>query len=212
MDVDEPGAADGQVRPDHAWEWRLQKLLDSTPLAATALEALHPLADFADFSIDRDMLKYVIEKQERHWRNQGKLSSLKLPADFMRFALAIYAYTLEDPAIYRVINRVMFDPARGVKGAAPGKDLSPALRACAPYIKLLDEALARLPAAFVFSGRVQRGVKWVYPRPEAHNPERYFARGAELTWYEFKSSSQKTEVMSRPQVGRPVTSRSFGCV
>jgi hypothetical protein len=42
------------------------------------------------------------------------------------------------------VNRVMFDPARGMKGAAPGKDLSPGLRACAPYIKLLDEALAQL--------------------------------------------------------------------
>ena len=129
----------------------------------------------------------------------------------MRFALAIYAYTLEDPAIYRVINRVMFDPARRLKGAAPGNDLSPALLACAPYIKLLDEALARLPAAFVFRGRVQRGVKWVYPRPEAHGPERYFAPGTKLTWYEFKSSSQKTEVMSRPQVGRP-SPRSFSCM
>ncbi len=120
----------------------------------------------------------------------------------LRFALAIYAYTLDDPGIYTVINRVMFDPARGVKGAAPGKDLSPRLLACAPYIKLLDEALARLPAAFVFQGRVQRGVKWVYPHPDRHDPLRHFKPGAELTWYEFKSSSQKTEVMSQPQVGR----------
>ena len=68
----------------------------------------------------------------------------------------------------------MFDPARRLKGAAPGKDLSPALLACAPYM------LARLPAAFVFRGRVQSGVKWVYPRPEAHGPERYFAPGMQL--------------------------------
>ena len=121
----------------------------------------------------------------------------------MRFALAIYVYTLDDPMIYSVINRVMFDPARGVKGAAHGNDLSPGLLACAPYIKLLDEALARLPAAFVFRGRVQRGVKWVYPRPDAHDPVRHFAPGAELTWYEFKSSSRKAEVMSQPQVGPP---------
>jgi hypothetical protein len=95
----------------------------------------------------------------------------------------------------------MFDPSRRLKGAAPGADLSPALRACAPYIKLLDEALVQLPAGFVFRGRVQRGVKWVYPRPDTHDPEAYFAPGAVLMWYEFKSSSQKKEVMSRPQVG-----------
>jgi hypothetical protein len=176
--------------------------MDSTPLAATALEALQPLADFADFSIEWDILRTVVQRQEKLWRKQDKLGKLGLALDFMRFALAIYVYTLDDPMIYTVINRVMFDPARRLKGAAPGKDLSPALLACAPYIKLLDEALARLPAAFVFRGRVQRGVKWVYPRPDAHGPERYFAPGTKLTWYEFKSSSRKTEVMSRPQVGR----------
>ena len=198
----ELGEADGQVQPDDAWEYRLKGLMDSTPLAATALEALQPLADLSDFSIEWKLLEYVVQKQERRWRKQDKLGKLGLHSGFMRFALAIYAYTLDDPGIYTVINRVMFDPARGVKGAAPGKDLSPRLLACAPYIKLLDEALARLPAAFVFRGRVQRGVKWVYPRPDAHDPERYFAPGIELTWYEFKSSSQKKEVMSQPQVGR----------
>ena len=202
MEASELGASDGQVRPDDAWEWRLQRLMDSTPLAATALEALQPLADFEDFSIEWKLLETVLQKQERRWRKQDFLGKLELPSGFMRFALAIFGYTLDDPMIYTVINRVMFDPARAVKGAAPGKDLSPALRACAPYIKLLDEALARLPAAFVFRGRVQRGVKWVYPRPDAHDPERYFAPGIELTWYEFKSSSQKKEVMSQPQVGR----------
>ena len=204
MEADELGAADGQVRTDHMWARQLQKLIDSTPLAATALEALRPLAAFADFSIDWDDLKFVVEAQEQDWRDEGKLGRLGLAADFMRFALAIYLYTLEAPAIYRVVNRVMFDPPRRLKKAAPSNELSPALRACAPYIKLLDEALARLPAAFVFRGRGQRGVRWVYPDPEAHDPERYFAPDTKLIWYEFKSSSQKTEVMSRPQVGEPV--------
>jgi hypothetical protein len=202
MEASEPGASDGQVRQDDAWEWRLQRLMDSTPLAATALEALRPLADFADFSIEWDMLKTVLQKQERRWRNQGFLGKLGLPSGFMRFALAIFGYTLDDPMIYSVINRVMFDPARGMKGAAPGKDLSPGLRACAPYIKLLDEALAQLPSAFVFRGRVQRGVKWVYPRPDAHDPALHFALGAVLTWYVFNCSSRKADVMSQPQVGR----------
>ena len=178
--ADQLGAADGQVRPDHAWEIRLQRLMDVTPLAATALKALQPLADFADFSIEWDILRTVVQRQENLWRKQDKLGKLGLALDFMRFALAIYVYTLDDPGIYTVINRVMFDPARGVKGAAPGKDLSPGLRACAPYIKLLDEALARLPAAFVFRGRVQRGVKWVYPDPEAHDPEGHFTMGTKL--------------------------------
>ena len=178
--ADELGAADGQVRTDHMWARQLQKLIRSTPLAATALEALRPLAAFADFSIDWDDLKFVVEAQEQDWRDEGKLGRLGLAADFMRFALAIHVYTLEAPAIYRVINRVMFDPARRLKGAAPGNDLSPALRACAPYIKLLDEALTRLPAAFVFRWCVQPGVKWVHPDPEAHDPEGHVTPGTKL--------------------------------
>ena len=83
----------------------------------------------------------MVRKQERLWSKQDKLGKLGLALDFMRFALAIYVYTLDDPMIYSVINRVMFDPARGVKGAAHGNDLSPGLLACAPYIKLLDEGV-----------------------------------------------------------------------
>ena len=93
MDADELGAADGQVRPDHMWVRRLQRLMGSTPIAATALEALAPLAAFADFSIEWDDLRFVVEEEEKLWRNQGNLSSLTLPSDFMRFALAIYVYS-----------------------------------------------------------------------------------------------------------------------
>ena len=38
MEATELGAAHGQVRPDHAWKIRLQRLMNSTPLAATALD------------------------------------------------------------------------------------------------------------------------------------------------------------------------------
>ncbi len=131
MEANELGAADGQVRPDDAWEWRLKRLMKRTPLAATALQALQPLADFADFSIEWKMLEYVVQKQERRWRKQGFLGKLGLPSGFMRFALAIFGYTLDDPGIYSVVNRVMSDPARGTKGTAPGDDVSPGLRACA---------------------------------------------------------------------------------
>jgi hypothetical protein len=104
MQADDLGAADGQVQPDHVWVRRLQKLIGSTLLAATALEALVPLAGFAEFSIDWEVLRYVVKEQEQLWRDEGKLGKLGLAADFMRFALAIYVYTLEDPAIYRVVQ------------------------------------------------------------------------------------------------------------
>ena len=59
-----------------------------------------------------------------------------------------------------------------------------------------DTALQRLPDRFWFAGRVQRGVKWVYPSPVTHDPERYFTAGARLAWYEFKSTSTDVRMMS----------------
>ena len=41
-------------------------------------------------------------------------------------------------------------------------------------------------------------VKWVYPKPDNHDPERYFQKDATFYWYEFKSSSTNSELMSKP--------------
>jgi hypothetical protein len=112
---------------------------------------------------DIDLLEEIFRGQERDWRRQRKLERLGLPDSFMNFALAIYAYTLEDPGVYTVytaVNRAMYNPARrGVHGFLPGPDLSPELQACLPYIRFLDTALERLPEAFIFRGRVHRGVR-----------------------------------------------------
>ena len=42
-------------------------------------------------------------------------------------------------------------------------------------------------------------VKWVYPGPDNHDPERYFQKDATIYWYEFKSTSRKRELMSQPK-------------
>jgi len=91
-------------------------------------------------------------------------------------ALAIYLYTLHDPGIYAVMNREMFNPDRRTKkeGAA-SSDISAGLRAFLPYIKFLLHALETLPAEYIFKGEVRRGVKWVYPSPDEHNPRAHFA-------------------------------------
>ena len=147
---------DGQVRVDHAWARRLRRAIADAPLSGSLIAAC---ASLASVGIDMDLLDEIFRRQERDWRRQRKLESLGLPDSFMNFALAIYVYTLEEPAVYKVVNRAMYNNARHVHGALPGQDLSPELQACLPYIRFLDTALERLPEAFIFRGRVHRGVR-----------------------------------------------------
>eukprot|EP00300_Choanocystis_sp_HF-7_P016121 c19301_g2_i1.p2 GENE.c19301_g2_i1~~c19301_g2_i1.p2 ORF type:complete len:159 (+),score=24.50 c19301_g2_i1:669-1145(+) len=74
--------------------------------------------------------------------------------------------------------------------AGTNNQLSDGLRACLPYIKFLDTALVQLGEQFQHRGPCYRGVKWVYPNLQNHDPVRHFPRGKEFFWYEFKSSSR----------------------
>ena len=104
MDAASLGAADGQVRPDIAWTRRLRKMLEDTPVAPSLLAACAPLEAHG---VDMEVLREVVEETEHMWRQEGRLERLGLPAAFMQFGLAIYTYTLEDPAVYKVINRAI---------------------------------------------------------------------------------------------------------
>ena len=157
---------DGQVLADHAWARRLRRAIADQPLAGSLIAAC---ASLASVGIDIDLLEEIFRRQERDWRRQSKLEGLGLPDSFMNFALAIYVYTLEDPAVYTVVNRAMYNPARrSVHGVLPGPDLSTELQACLPYIRFLDTALERLPEAFIFRGRVHRGVRSPPRRARTH--------------------------------------------
>ena len=67
-----------------------------------------------------------------------------------------------------------------------------------PVLGICDAALEALPAAYVYEGEVRRGVPWVYPSPFAHEPSQHFRVGQKVMWYEFKSTSTRMEVMTRP--------------
>jgi hypothetical protein len=109
------------------------------------------------------------------------------------FALAIFLYTLENPALYKAINGAL----RAKDRVSSGR-LSDQLRACMPFVKFLCEALANAPAKFVFLGRCHRGVKWAFPSPDAHNPAAFFYPGKEFWWYDFKSTSEEFDTMYKP--------------
>ena len=76
--------------------------------------------------------------------------------------------------------------------------INPRLVACLPFIKYLISACKSLPAEYIYTGKVRRGVKYVYPSLDHHDPEAHFQMGKMLMWFEFKSTSKRQEVMTRP--------------
>ena len=200
MNTSDSGVSDGAVGVDSVWKRKLGKLLAEAPLADSLLEALWPLADLLHGEGMEDLIG-IIEDKSAEWCDliYSPGGGFNLPRTYrLDFAIAIYLYTLAHPSLYSVINKVMFNPARRTPGAAGAAGVSDDLRACMPYIKFLDAALEALPPAYVFRGELRRGVRWVYPSPDNHDPKRHFAVGGTIMWYEFKSTSKKQEVLTRP--------------
>ena len=187
---------EGEIGVDHAWKARLERALKETVCPASLLDALRPLAERFPGEIDAEILKAVVDGQRKLWRNvlYSATGGFDLPPSYkLDWAVAIYVYTLNDPKVFKVINREMFSPERRKSGGG----VSDGLRACLPYIRFLTDALKALPARYVFKGQVRRGVKHAFPSPEDHDPERHFRIGSFLMWYEFKSTSKNPEVMTR---------------
>jgi len=186
--------ADGAVGIDHGWKIRLAKMMKNTPLSPSLLEAVQSLRHLLSDD-DFEVLEAVIQGKCEEWT----LALFRLPASYrLDFAVAIHVYTMEDPALYKIINNAMHNPSRRSAGSAGG--VSSELNACMPFIKYLDTALELLPPEYIVTGiKVRRGVKWVYPSPENHDPEKHFKPSHRIMWYDFKSTSRVLEVMTRPQ-------------
>ena len=192
MEIPDAALSDGSVGIDYSWKRTLTKLLADTPLPTSLADAVQSLVD-----VDLDLLNDVVEGKQSEWSETlySRNGGFQLPPSYpLDYAIAIHVYTLEDPSVYRVVNRAMFNPNRrqGIGG------VSAELRACLPYIKFLDAALAALPEEYIFRGEVRRGIKHVFPSTDSHNPQTYFTEGARIMWYEFKSTSERQEVMTRP--------------
>ena len=116
-----------------------------------------------------------------------------------QLALSIFSYTLEGPIkIYDIINGELYTRETREQGG----QISDSLRACLPFIKLLDEALHKLPPEFVFTGRASRAEKHVFPGypgcvggSQVHDPASHFPRGSIDVSYAFKSYSSEMRVM-----------------
>jgi len=88
-------------------------------------------------------------------------------------------------------NRCKLAPELGPKATdtadAGGKRREPAL----------EKTPKALSKEYIFTGEVRRGVMWVYPSPDNHNPNSHFAFGKTWIWREFRSTSKEQEVMTR---------------
>ena len=193
MESDGAGLTDGGA----AWAIMLEEHLRKTPLAPSVLEALVPMTKLTfELSqphgttvLDLDFVRQLVERKREEiaafLRAEG---CADYPVDF---GVAICLYTLEEPPIYQMLNQPLRSPTRA---QGPG-GMSMALRGTLPMTKYLDTALEEAPAKFQFTGRCHRGVKYVYPSPDDHDPERHFPIGKELTWHQFNSASQDFKTM-----------------
>eukprot|EP01047_Picozoa_sp_COSAG01_P079939 COSAG01_NODE_15353_length_1347_cov_1.028045_1_plen_236_part_00 len=193
------GEEGGEHGRDAAFVFCLRTHLHQTKLPADVRQAIKPLCDEAGIAFA--MIEFVITTRipslTAALKGHGGTQGYRLD-----YAVAIYLYTVDNPKIYQVLNGAMHAPDREV---GPN-GISPRLQACLPFIKYLDTALESLPAEFRFKGRVNRGVKWAYPKCGRlsdgswsidHDPEKAFPVGHHFFWYEFKSCAQDFKVMYR---------------
>jgi len=189
----------GAEETDHGWKKRLEDAIKNTSPAASLKAALAPLAIFGEIEID--ILMAIVEGQSEEWRHRlhDPAAGFNLPPDYpLAGAVAIYVWTINDPPVYAVVNRELWNPDRRVPGASGAAGIGPRLRACLPFIRFLIDACRALPPEYVYRGEVRRGVKWVYPSPDHHDVQAHFAEGKTLMYFEFKSTSKRQEVMTRP--------------
>jgi len=173
--------ADGAVGIDYGWKTKLAKMMKNAPLSPSLLEAVQSLRHLLSED-DFEVLEAVIQGKCDEWTH----ALFRLPTSYrLDFAVIIYVYTMEHPALYKIINDAMHNPSRRSAGSAGG--VSSELDACMPFIKYLDTALELLPPEYIVTGvKVRRGVRWVYPSPDKHDPEKHFKPGSHIMWYSFK--------------------------
>jgi hypothetical protein len=175
------------------WLFKLHELLVAEPVPVELDQALAPLTavgvDVA--AVHKAIARHASAPRTTWHPDDWRHSHPEFPA---KYALAIHVYTLQDPNVYKPLGEAMHTDARAIGPSG----VSSAFRAVLPFAKLLDVGLreaARVWGCFI--GQVFRGVKYAFPRPTAaeHDPERHFAPGRELYWFEFNSSATHFDVM-----------------
>ena len=186
----------GGVHGQDPWVQRLRDLIDAEAEPASLQEAVRPLA-----ALGIDVAAVLVAAEAHLTRSQTawladdwRFSHPDFPT---KYALVIYVYTLHDPNVFQPLGAVLHDTADRAQGQG---GVSANVRACLPFTKLLEIALAQAAITWgFFVGQTFRGVRWAFPDPSAHDPETHFPPGRELRICEFRSSSTIYDVMYQPQ-------------
>ena len=181
-------AAQQHALVDEEWSAIFTAAVENEPCPQTVLDSLQPMADRYP-ELNFEVLRALVHDKDGSMRS--RLQQLGCPEFDVEDALAIWVYSLPNPAVFHMVNVALRADDKKIGEGG----LSPKVRACLPYIKLLNCALERAPSKFRFSGRCFRGDKWVWPSPGQHDPAGYFVTGQEFSWHAFKSSSRKLETV-----------------
>lgn len=192
------GGPDPPFRPDPPFEKKLADELakfdvTNTPTLSDVLESLRPaFASVPNWSSTE--LETLVTDSFNAWEawfvNCGDARARELEACYHpAFATVIYLYTLQEPALYVILNQRLND----VEGRLKAGKLSDELLDWIPYIRFLKVALERLPAKYVWMGSAFRGVKWVY-KPDNHHLDEHYYPGKPVAFYSFKSFARCVDV------------------
>eukprot|EP01045_Picozoa_sp_COSAG04_P034865 COSAG04_NODE_7812_length_1063_cov_1.335062_1_plen_253_part_10 len=189
-----PPAAADRLAGNEAWGKALARAIADEPLLGAVADALRPMANLRP-PVDIELALGKVARQRAQM--EAILQRERCADEFgVDFALAIWVYTLEEPAIFQAMNAALREAANRAEGL---DDVPEAVRHCLPYIKFLDHSMETAPAKFRFTGRCYRGDKFVWPSKEQHDPKAYFREGHEFGWHAFKSTSMDKDIMYNPQ-------------
>ena len=170
-------------RIDEEWYGTLKKLLSETECPKTVDEAVE---DLAYLGIDVDEAKEILAKKREEWKKdeamQTKFKELGLGEDFLEFALGIHAYTLKEPAIYKAVSRILYNPTKRLDTD------SPEVRAAVKFAKFINEGLPGLPSYDKLLV-VYRGIEHVF-----EDFAELFADGTVFARYTLTSASKDPKV------------------
>jgi hypothetical protein len=119
MDIEAAADSDGAITGiDINWKRKLTKALTDATLVASLSVAVEPLQSLMDHD-EYDTLKEIIEVKREEWKDlMYSKSGFNLPSTFcLDFVVAIHLYTLAEPAIFKLVNKAMFNPSRRIPGA-----------------------------------------------------------------------------------------------
>eukprot|EP00438_Fugacium_kawagutii_P031876 Skav224129 [mRNA] locus=scaffold2427:425453:426991:- [translate_table: standard] len=152
------------------------------------------ICSLVDLGVDVSALNAHLETTREDFANAGLLQKTEFQGEThftMDHALAIHAYTLEDPqeiSVFQKVNSQFNDPVKRRDTKSPG--MTAAMR----FIKYLDHALEFLPDSSSLHGPklLYRGVKGF-----VHDDfETKFATNKEIAFYSMKSFSADPDLMN----------------